>query len=581
MSGVTGILLSYGSAVPPPYVPPTPSGGWDFVLSDVDTAIVTASWDWDGGTQLDPQAVGPFASNGSQTYTSGYDQLFAPNDRLVVPYNSQSGSYGSVSWGSNSRVWRAGNAIPLEGGAAVSIDTGLNFTLWPLPYTEFYVQFPFNANHYTGQDGCSIAIKPYSGGVIQRSAVDSETLISYGGTLGITANISGPQGTDTGGVILYAWVQAVYVAASRKLYLKKYMKPYMTILNTPDLEVSGSRLGVFETSTSVIDYYSYVDLNGTGIYIDDQLDAFQVTYPGAAQEYDLPFTGFSGPYPQTGTYEFYDILIGWQYYDFFNPVEWMINFQKILDDYPALGYVVTTQEYADTAEEGFSYTATMFNGDYLAQDWLKSQDPGDPTQYYTAPTGGFYSVGGTSVDTDTASIPAASLGYVRGFFQPYTNTWKFFVEDQATQDYPYKQIWTTPNLPGTIPTLTQPVTNYLVETGANTSYNVCWYKIELVPNPAQSYIANITATVINSSVNPVTGVNDALVMMSDVFPSNPKQTVNIPSKFVSKFAEENVIVYVAVGRGNMYYAGWAWADGSVNVANTLLTITITTTPSLF
>jgi len=558
-------------------------------MTNVDTALVTATWGWDGGTQLDPRTYMPATVGGLVQNTSGYDQLLSPKDKLVIPYGSASGSYTDVTWGSGSLAWRADNAIPVENGSPVSIVTGINFSLQIPAYSNFYIEFPFNDFHYTGQDGCSISITPYSGGVIRRASTGSESLISYGGVAGTTVNITGAQETDTGGVILYTWIKAVYVKASKTLYLKKYLKPYSNTLNTPDLVVSGSRLAVFALSTDTVDYENEVRVVGTEIICNNYQAVYgnEITYPGYMEDYTLPWSGWTTPPPGVSYYYYYDILLGWQYDSYWDPTQWMANFQKIMEEKPELAYIVTEQQYENVYEEYLTYAVTMYDCDYLQQKFQQIQDPFNPTIYNTFPDGGFTPVNGSSVDNDSGFIgdTYTDAGYIRGFFELYTNTWKFFIENQGTQEYPYKQIWTMPNNQSSAITLAMPITDYVVTTGTNTAYNVCWFKVELVPNPVQSYYANVTASVAASSVNPSTGENDALVSLVTFSATVPAQTATKSNIYVSKYATENVVFYVGVARGNMFAfssspdSWWGWADSSVNAATTKLTVTITTSPA--
>lgn len=593
MSGVTGVLLSYGSAA---YVPPTPEGGWDYVLLNVDTILVTATWDWDGGTRLDPQLTGPFNTFSFVGSTTGYGGV-SSTFNLTLPANAGQGAYENVDWGSSATVWRSGNAVAYEGGPAVSIFTGANFSNVAL-YANFVVDFPFTNYYYTGQDGCSIELKTYAGGVIQRSSLGAETLISAGGVLQNTLSISGAQTSDINGVILYARLQAVYVKASKTLYLKRIEYPYAEVVNTPDIEITGSRLGTVQFSRPITGA-DYIQASITNTpYVVDGLDTENYHYPGGDQSYFLPYSSPKDPFVYNTVYGlFYDIVLGWgtcaqnNYVGTGAPVVWngpkqlMINFQKVLDDYPDFTYITTDNYYEDlkSSDGDFTVSGTMYNCSYLrqAETTVTFYDP--PPPYIYKFSGLLDPVGGSAISSQTSgTISAGAYGTISSIFFPYTNTWKIFLGIGANEDG-IKPIWTYPNIKPYATLVTPPVSNFFVQEGANTIYNVCWYKVFFPAQVSGFYEVLINADVSASSPNPASGVNDAkvFVVASIYSPASTTQTKTI-TVYPLSFGPGKT-VYIGVARGDVFsanegYDGWMWSNSSVNIASTYLNLTATILP---
>lgn len=217
MSGVTGVLLSYGGSG---YVPPwTPT----FTMTNVDNIVFSVATVPNFSALLAEVTYAGDVGFPSPSGTIGSDSYYVdPQTSPIIDYTN----YDDVDWGSSTRMWEealdiGSSRYPINGAVIFdnlvaeyptqTIFSGYIVCKWS---TSYGIPSP---STYT------LNIAPYTGGVIERQAYASLVLINSGGVAGTSVNVNGDYQyyeVDGNGFIDYTQVNYIYHVATKTLYLE-------------------------------------------------------------------------------------------------------------------------------------------------------------------------------------------------------------------------------------------------------------------------------------------------------------------------------------------------------------------------
>lgn len=215
MSGVSAVLLSYGgnTIIPPGPIP------IEYTMTNVDSILLVVP------TVPDSSALGAYISYAGSSSPNpsayvtitdlGVDPMTAP----VISFTN----YSDVDWGSNGFLWEEAWEVPTSSypfNASIMFDNLVASYGTQTTFTGS-VKFKWAAYGVPSPSTFLAQITPYTGGAIERQAVNDPQLQNVGGTAGTPIQIQGNV-YETITDLVYTRIDYTYTVSTKSLLLSIY-----------------------------------------------------------------------------------------------------------------------------------------------------------------------------------------------------------------------------------------------------------------------------------------------------------------------------------------------------------------------